>query len=113
MVVKFNFEFKGKKFNLDVEECKTLLEKTRGLMFRKESKPLLFYFNGETREPIHSFFCKPFFAIWFNGDEVVDGKLIRPWKISIKPKKKFNKLLEIPYGSKDFLAFSTGETFKY
>ena len=112
-MVKFNFEFNGKKFNLDVEECKTIFEKTRGLMFRKKSLPLLFYFNKATREPIHSFFCKPFFAIWFNGNKVIDGKLVNPWKLSIKPAEKFDKLLEIPSGDKNFLALSTRETFKY
>jgi len=113
MVVKFNFKFKEKQFELEVEECKTLSEKTRGLMFRKQSKPLLFYFNKLGKEPIHSFFCKPFFVIWFNGNRVVDAKLVRSWKISIKPKEKFDKLLEIPSGDKNFLVFSTEETFKY
>jgi len=113
MVVNFNFEFKGKKFSLDVEECKTLFEKTKGLMFRKKSKPLLFYFNKETREPIHSFFCKPFFAIWFNKNKIVDAKFVKSWKVSVKPLEKFDRLLEIPSSDKNFLAFSTGETFKY
>ena len=101
-MVKFNFEFNGKKFNLEVEECKTIFEKTKGLMFRKRSLPLLFYFNKETKEPIHSFFCKPFFAIWFKGDKVIDGKFVKPWRISIKSKEKFDKLLEIPSGDKNF-----------
>ena len=102
MVVKFNFQFNGKRFDLEVEECKTIFEKTRGLMFKRNSKPLLFYFNKETREPIHSFFCKSFFAIWFDGDKVVDAKLVKPWKFSVRPKQKFDRLLEVPSGQNAF-----------
>ena len=112
-MVKFNFNYVGRKFEVEVEECKTVLGKTMGLMFRKKSLPLLFYFNKLGRAPIHSFFCKPFFAIWFDGKKVVDGKLVKPWRLSVKPKEKFDKLLEVPSGSKDFLLLSTEESFKY
>ncbi|MGV8152504.1 MAG: hypothetical protein ACP5OG_05475 [Candidatus Nanoarchaeia archaeon] len=94
--MKFNFNFKGKKFSLEAEECKTLFSKARGLMFRRKSKPLLFYFNKEVLEPIHSFFCKPFIAIWFNKNKIVDVKSIKKWKPYIVPRAKFDTLLEVP-----------------
>jgi len=101
-MVKFNFEYKKKKFSLDVLERRSILEKMHGLMFKKKSKPLLFIFNKEVKEPIHSFFCVPFIAIWFNNDKIVDFKFVLPFKPYIVPKKCFNKFLEIPINNKDF-----------
>jgi len=112
-MVDFNFNYAGRKFEIEIEECKSFFSKLRGLMFRKKSLPLLFYFNKLGKEPIHSFFCKPFFAIWFDGENVVDGKLVKPWQLSVKPKEKFDRLLEIPSGDKNFLFLSTEESFKY
>jgi len=114
--IKFKFDYKGKKIEINAGECKTLFQKFRGLMFRKSPFPLLFYFNKTTRESIHSFFCKPFYAIWFLDNNIVDEKFIKPWVFWIQPKKKFNKLLEIPINNKNFWVFSrrasSRETFK-
>jgi len=96
MVTKFGFEFGGKKFNIDVKICKSILLKASGLMFKKDSMSLLFVFKTSRKRAIHSYFCQPFLAIWFNNDEIVDVRLIKKWKANIKPKKGFNKLLEIP-----------------
>ena len=106
MISKFNFKFKGKEFELEVEECKTFFQKFKGLMFRKDRKALLFKFEKPTKQAIHSFFCKPFIAIWFNNDKIVDGEFVKPWKFSVKPKEKFDKLLEIPFGNLLFKEFS-------
>ena len=108
MISKFCFRFKGKELELEIEECKTFFQKFRGLMFRKDGKALLFKFEKPTRQAIHSFFCKPFVAIWFDGNEIVDGEFIKPWKFSVKPKGRFNKLLEIPFGNPLFKEFSDG-----
>lgn len=99
---KFNFVFRGKKFNIDVQECKSVFSKMMGLMFRKKSKPLFFIFSRETSESIHSFFCVDFIAIWFDKGKIVDVKLVKPWKINIKPPCRFDRLLEIPSNNKDF-----------
>jgi len=88
------FKLKGKI--LEVEECKTTLQKLRGLMFRRQSKPLLFIFSKPTRQPIHSFFCKPFTAVWLNKGKIIDEKLVKPYCISIQPKARFTQLVEIP-----------------
>jgi uncharacterized membrane protein (UPF0127 family) len=94
--MNFKFNYKGKTFNIDVKECRSIFSKASGLMFRKKSKPLLFIFKKLNNQPIHSFFCVPFIAIWFNGNKIVYVKLVNLWKISEKPKVKFDKILEIP-----------------
>lgn len=93
---QFYFFFRGKKISLPVEECKTLFQKGTGLMFRKDNQALLFVFRKKTRAAIHSFFCQPFIAVWFYNDKIVDMKKINSWQFFIRPKRKFNKLLEIP-----------------
>ena len=87
---------------MDVKECRTFLPKMSGLMFRKKSKPLLFIFKKNSKEAIHSFFCIPFVAIWFNEKEIIDVKYVKPWKPYIVPGKSFDTLLEIPVNSKNF-----------
>ncbi len=124
-MVKFNFKYRGKKISLDVEECRSIIQKTRGLMFRKKSKPLLFIFKYPNRSAIHSFFCVPFIAIWFDDtknfskknfgvsktksfedNKIVDIKYVKPWRNYIRPRNKFNKFLEIPIGNREFKLFS-------
>ncbi len=80
----------------DAELCDTVWKKARGLMFRKNLRPLFFVFKKPTLQPIHSFFCKPFRAIWMNDGKIVDEKIVKPFKISIKPRKEFTHLVEIP-----------------
>ena len=94
--MKFQFNYKGKNFNIDAEECNNYFLRAKGLMFRKKSKPLLFVFGKQTKRAIHSLFCIPFIAVWLDGDNIIDVKIIKPWKISVFPRGKFDKLLEIP-----------------
>ncbi len=103
--MKFKFDYKGKDIELEVRECKNISSKISGLMFKKKSKPLLFVFKKLGKPAIHSFFCKPFLAIWFNGNRIVDEKLIKSKRILIQPKAKFDKLLEIPLDSSAFKRF--------
>lgn len=100
--MEFNFKYKGKNFDMDVEECENYFSRARGLIFRKKSKPLLFMFGKQTKQAIHSLFCIPFIAVWFNGDNVMDIKIVEPWKISVFPCGKFNRLLEIPINDDNF-----------
>ena len=106
MVVKFKFNYRGKMKELDVEVCDSVFSQSLGLMFGFKKRPLLFVFNSKKRRAIHSFFCKPFVAVWFSGPRVVDVKVIRKWKLSIKPVEKFDKLLEIPSVSQEFRIFT-------
>lgn len=107
-MVKFNFIYKKKKISIDVNECRSIFSKARGLMFKKKSKPLLFVYDYKTSEAIHSFFCLPFVAIWLDDEKIIDIKYVKPWRIYIKPSKKFDKLLEIPVGNKEFKMFLDG-----
>ena len=106
--MKFNFKYKGENFSMDVKRCKSVFSKATGLMFRKKSKPLLFVFNRPTRQSIHSFFCQPFVAIWFNNNKIVEVKIVKPRIFSVKPKKRFNLILEIPINDKNFSRFVDG-----
>lgn len=103
--MKFNFNYKDNNFDSDVEVCDNILSQARGLMFKKNSKPLLFVFKNAKRRAIHSFFCLPFIAIWFDGSKIIDVKVIKKWKFSIKPKEKSDKLLEIPSNDSAFVQF--------
>lgn len=106
MIKKFNFNYKNKKFIMKIKECNNFFSKIFGLMFRKNSKPLLFNFKRPIRISIHSFFCRPFIVIWFLNKRVVDIKRIDSYKISIKPKNEFDKILEIPSNYKEFYILS-------
>ena len=103
--MEFKFKYRDKEFKFDVNECNDVLSQARGLMFRKKSKPLLFIFKNKKRRPIHSFFCVPFIAIWFDGNKIIDVKKIMPWKFSVKPRDEFDKLLEIPQSDVTFKEF--------
>ncbi|MFH1238404.1 MAG: hypothetical protein V1491_03130 [archaeon] len=92
---KITYFVNGKKKNINVKNCDTLLKKFLGLMFKKNSPPLLFVFNKTKILSIHSLFCKPFIAIWLDekmcSTKVVD---VKNWKLNISGKGKY--LLEIP-----------------
>jgi uncharacterized membrane protein (UPF0127 family) len=102
----FQLNHKNKTLNIKIKPLKTPIQKTLGLMFKKNSPPLLFIFKKPTRQPIHSFFCKPFIAIWLNKkNQIIEIKKVKPNQLSIKPKQKFTKLLEIPENNPNFKKF--------
>jgi len=80
--------------------CTTMVQKMRGLMFRRRPIPLLFIAKVESRAPIHSFFCPRFDAIFLDsGKIVVDIKQnVAPWKLRIVPSKPVKFLIELPPG---------------
>ena len=89
---------------IGVEVCDTIFSKARGLMFRKKSLPLLLKFKKPTQQGIHSFFCKPFYAFWLLNGKVIEEKIVKPFSFSIKPRRKFTEIVEIPLknSSKNF-----------
>ncbi len=94
--MKAKLKFKGKELEFSVKKVKGI-KKFIGLMFNKKGKALLFEFKKETRQPIHSFFCPDFLAIWINKEgKIIDYKFVVPNTPIIKPGKKFIKLIEIP-----------------
>ena len=104
--MKFQFRYKNKNFKIKVKKSETILEQTIGLMFKKNSLPLLFSFKKPKKYSIHSFFCQHFIAVWFLKKKLIDIRLIKPNKI-IRVKKKSDKLLEIPINDKNFELLKT------
>ena len=74
-----------------------------GLMFRSSGTDnLLFEFRKRDSYPIHSFFVFfLFLAVWLSGDEVVGCEIVKPFRFSVVPDKKFDKLVEIPLSGKN------------
>ena len=95
---KITYFIEGKKKTIKVKVCDTFLKKSLGLMFKKTSPPLLFTFDKNKKLSIHSFFCKPFKAIWLD-DKMHATKVsnIDNWRLNISGKGKF--LLEVPTSS--------------
>jgi uncharacterized membrane protein (UPF0127 family) len=91
----FTYYSKNKKIKIKIEVCDTIWKKFSGLMFRKNSPPLLFVFNRNQNLTIHSFFCKPFKAIWLDDKKrITQEKDIYNWRLHFSGKGKY--LLEIP-----------------
>lgn len=91
----FTYLENNKKKSINVRICKTFWEKGSGLMFRKTSPPLLFIFPHEKTLTIHSFFCKPFEAIWLDKNKKVTKQIyVDRWLPKISGNGKY--LLEIP-----------------
>jgi len=92
---KITYYIEGKKKTIEVQLCDTPIKKFMGLMFKKNSPPLLFVFNKNKKLSIHSFFCKPFRAIWL--DEKMHSASfidVKKWKPNFSGKGKY--ILEIP-----------------
>lgn len=93
------YYIKGKKKTVKAKILSNPLEKAIGLMFKKNSPPLLFTKNSLNYNPITSIFCKPFRAIWLDekmqSTKVID---VKNWKINISGYGKY--LLEIPLNNK-------------
>ena len=95
MIIKIG----GKKINISCKKV-SFFGGVRGLMFRnKETKNLLFEYSGS----IHSFFVFfNFLIIWLDKkNNVVDFKIIKPFRFHVKTEKKFKKFIEIPLNSKN------------
>ena len=93
---------KNNSKKVKINNVKKLSEfgKVIGLMFhRKEKCPaMLFEFTYPTKMRIHSIFVFfPFLAVWLDDkNTIIEKKIVKPFKISIGPKKQFYKLVEIP-----------------
>ena len=100
--VSFRFKLKNKLFNINVKECISLWSKFSGLMFKNKSPCLLFVFNKNKNLCIHSFFCKPFIAIWFNSDKEIT-KILNISEKGINFCGFGKYLLEIPQSDENYL----------
>ena len=96
MIIKHNFG------NIEIQNVKKLseFEKGIGLMFqRKEKCPaMLFEFKRPTIMRIHSLFVFfKFAAVWLDDkNNIIDLKIVKPFRLAVSCKKPFYKLLEIP-----------------
>lgn len=92
---KIIYYIDGKKKTVSAKVVRYPLEKALGLMFQKNPQPLFFTSNKINWNPITSYFCKPFKAIWlddkFHATKVID---VKTWKFNISGYGKY--LLEIP-----------------
>jgi len=106
--MNFKIQLDKKQIVLEnVKVCDTFFSQLKGLMFLKNAPVLVFNFKRKSRRAIHSCFVKkPFLALWLDDNLVVDKKIIKTWKFSVKPKEKFNKLIEIPVDNFNILKFS-------
>ena len=92
MVLVYYF-INGKKKKINAKICNPYF--SLGLMFRKNSPPLLFSLKKEKKFAIASIFCKPFIAIWLDGKMRATKVLeIKNWKMSFTGYGKH--LLEVP-----------------
>ena len=97
---KISYYIGNKKFSIKAKPLTTILQKATGLMFHRQSPPLLFIFNKEKKLSIHSLFCKPFKAIWLD-DKMHATKIIEIKKPRLNISGKGRYLLEIPLSSEN------------
>ncbi len=101
--MEIKFKYKNRGFEINVKKCNAFM-RFKGLMFsrRKNAEALLFDFKKPVKMAIHSFFVFfPFVAVWLDEqDEVIEKKVIYPFRPFILPKKEFSKLIEIPINKK-------------
>ncbi|MFW5846780.1 MAG: hypothetical protein ACOCUU_01350 [Nanoarchaeota archaeon] len=102
---KITLNYKNKKIQLKVQKL-SKIEMFKGLMFEKKENSYikLFEFPYNSKWKIHSCFVFfSFLAVWLDDkNNIIEIKTIKPWKLSITPKKKFKKLVEIPLNNKNF-----------
>lgn len=94
--------YKGKKIYIDADACYGI-KKYIGLMFKpKNTNALLFDFGRPVKKPIHSIFVFfPFVAVWLDDkNKVIEIRVIKPFTLLIRPKKRYQKLIEIPFNPK-------------
>src|SRR3989344_1992310 len=83
------------------EICETVWQKTRGMMFRKKTVPLVFKFSKKQIIRLHSWFCPgPIDLIFLNDAwEVTELKSEWQQKKSYTSQNKAMFLLELPAGT--------------
>ncbi len=104
MQAKVGFHYKKKRLSFNARKC-GMFGQFWGLMFsrREKAENLLFEFRKPVSFSIHSVFVFfPFVAVWLDEKgNVTKIKIIKPFTLSVKPKRKYKKLLEIPINRKN------------
>ncbi len=103
MLKKVSFNFKGKKVSIVAKNC-VGMNRFLGLLFKRKEKAdaLLFEFRKPVNFRIHSIFVFfPFIAVWLDEkNHVLETRTIKPFTLSAKPTRPYNKFLEIPLNSR-------------
>jgi uncharacterized membrane protein (UPF0127 family) len=96
-------KIKYKSKNIEISNIRKLYgikNFTSGLMFcrREKSRALLFNFDNSVSFNFTSLFVFfPFFIIWLDKyNNILDIKLVKPFRWIIPSKKSYKKVLEIP-----------------
>lgn len=95
--------YKKKHFTVDVKKV-SLFERFSGLMFKNSmTDNLLFEFKKDNDLSIHSLFVFfPFLALWIGDkNKVIDFRIVESFSLSVTPKRKFRKLVELPMNKKN------------
>lgn len=95
--------FNGREVEVDAKKVSSL-GKFSGLMFRtRRTRNLLFDFGREVNASFHSYFVFfPFLMLWLDDkNRVLDRQIIRPFTFLIRPKRKFRKVVEVPFNAKN------------
>ena len=105
-----------RKISIDVKKT-YFFSKVFGLMFRtRETNNLIFEFNNYTGMPFTALFCFfPFLLIWLDETNSVLGcRTVNPFELTIKPKTKYRKVVEIPINDKNskIIDFFVGKSRK-
>ncbi|MEK6848342.1 MAG: hypothetical protein AABX65_01790 [Nanoarchaeota archaeon] len=97
--MKAKLNYNGREIIIeDIIEYSGMM-KLVGLMFarRERARALLFNFSSAKIRAIHSFFVFfPFVAVWLSDGKIVEIQAVMPFLPSVKPKKPFDQLVEIP-----------------
>ena len=100
---KISFNYRGRNLKINAVVCSGVQEGI-GLMFksRENADALLFDFKKPVNFLVHSMFVLfPFIAVWLDEkNKVIDVKKIKPFTLGVRPKKSFNKLIEVPINNK-------------
>jgi len=103
MLKKVSFNFRGERISINTKKCMGL-NRFFGLMFKRkeEADALLFEFKKPVNFMIHSFFVFfPFIVVWLDEEgDVIEIKGIKPFTMSVRTKRPYKKLLEIPLNGK-------------
>lgn len=83
------------------EECNSAWEQTKGMMFRKKVKPLVFNFDNQGVVKLHSWFCPDHMDLIFLDEnwQIVELQAEWPPWSSYKSQVPFMFLLELPRGT--------------
>lgn len=98
--MKVGLGYKGERIEVEAKPCKWF-EKVVGLMFSRREKAkalLLFDSTKPINYGIHSLFVFfSFVAVWLDEENnVVDMKIVKPFRFSVHSRKPFYKMIEIP-----------------